>query len=233
MGGDLKLINLSPMVRNSLVTFTPNTYLSLETTENFALADFGETSVNDISFDENKTIDELNNEVKQKEWKKSDINFDKNDIVAELQTLTLNDSNKIRIGSSAENLYRVCDFVLERAHQAGFDEHELAKIKVTVYEASLNAIEHSYFSNPDYWIDVYAVEKNEKFYFIIHDWGRSFEFNPNRNYDVEMAVKERRSGGFGLHIIKRSVDEIYYLPDNKVGNRLVLIKKIEAETKDQ
>jgi anti-sigma regulatory factor (Ser/Thr protein kinase) len=28
-----------------------------------------------------------------------------------------------------------------------------AKIKATIYEASLNAVEHSYFSNPDYWID--------------------------------------------------------------------------------
>ena len=84
----------------------------------------------------------------------------------------------------------------------------------------------THFSNPDYWIDVYAVEENNKFYIIIHDWGRSFEFDPNRNYDVEMAVKERKTGGFGLHIIKRTVDEMYYLNDKKVGNRLVLIKNI-------
>jgi len=77
--------------------------------------------------------------------------------------LSLNDSNKIRVGSSADNLYQVCDFVLDRAQKAGFDEHELAKIKVTVYEASLNAVEHSYFSNPGYWIDVYALKNNNKF----------------------------------------------------------------------
>ncbi len=233
MGGDIKLTNVNPMVRNGMVTFTPNTYLTLETSEKFALADFGETFASDISLDNNKNLDESTSEDQKKEEKEPNLEFEKFDIVSELQSLGLNDANKIRVGSSAENLYQVCDFVLLQARKAGFNEHELAKIKVTVYEASLNAIEHSYFSNPDYWIDVYAIEKNNKFYIIIHDWGRCFEFNPNRNYDVEMAVKERRTGGFGLHIIKRSVDEIYYLADNKIGNRLVLIKKIDVENNGQ
>ena len=71
------------------------------------------------------------------------------------------------------------------------------------------------------------MKNNNKFYIIIHDWGRSFEFDPDREYNVEAAVKQRRTGGFGLAIIKRSVDEIYYLDDKEVGNRLVLIKNIK------
>jgi len=226
MGGDVKLININPFAKNGLVTFTPNTFLTLEPSEDFALSDFGETLDVDPSFD-NKDITSDSKEEKESIANKDiEENKTSKDITTELQTLPLNDSNKIRVDSSPKNLYQVCDFVLERAKKAGFNEHELAKIKVTVYEAGLNAIEHSYFSNPDYWIDVYAVEQKRKFYILIHDWGRSFEFDPDRNYDVEMAVKQRKTGGFGLHIIKRTVDEMYYLNDKKVGNRLVLIKNI-------
>ncbi len=226
MGGDIKLLNINPFAKNALVTFTPNTFLTLEPTEDFALSDFGETLDVDPSFDKKEPIPDLHEKKEPTAIKEIEDNNSNDHISAELQTLPLNDSNKIRVDSSPKNLYQVCDFVLERATKAGFDEHELAKIKVTVYEAGLNAIEHSYFSNPDYWIDVYAVEKNRKFYILIHDWGSSFEFDPNRNYDVEMAVKQRKTGGFGLHIIKRTVDEMYYLNDKKVGNRLILIKKI-------
>ncbi len=59
---------------------------------------------------------------------------------------------------------------------------------------------------------------------IIQDWGESFEFDPTRPYDVEQAVKDRRTGGFGLHIIRRSIDEIKYLSDTDEGNRLILVK---------
>lgn len=232
MGGDIKLININPFTKNGFVTFTPNTFLTLEQSEDFALSDFGETLEVGLSFDKKAITSESKGKKESiaiKEIKENNVN---DNITAELQTLPLNDSNKIRVDSSPKSLYQVCDFVLERAKKAGFDEHELAKIKVTVYEAGLNAIEHSYFSNPDYWIDVYAVEQNRKFYILIHDWGRSFEFDPDRNYDVEMAVKQRKTGGFGLHIIKRTVDEMYYLNDKKVGNRLILIKNINSQWED-
>lgn len=226
LGGDIKLINLNPMVRNGFVTFTPNTFLTYEPSEKYALSDFGETIELDNEFDseDNNQQQESSKKEQPEEKTSTEEQPQSEEILSTLQTLTLNDSNKVRVKSSAGNLYQICDFVVLRAKKAGFDEHELTRIKVTVYEASLNAVEHSYFSNPDYWIDVYAVYKNEKFFIIIHDWGRSFKFDPNREYNVETAVKERRTGGFGLHIIKRSVDEIHYLSDQKVGNRLVLIK---------
>jgi len=229
LGGDIKLMNINPMVKNGLVTFTPRTFLTIEPSEKYALIDFGETFDPENSFELNES-NKRKEHSKKKEIEKraetEDTNNSNKNIIKELQRLTLNDSNKIRVGSSADNLYQVCDFVIDRAKAAGFNEHELAKIKVTVYEASLNAIEHSYFSNTGYWIDTYAIANKNKFYIIIHDWGKSFEFIPDREYNVEAAVKARRTGGFGLFIIKRSVDEIYYLNDNKVGNRLVLVKNI-------
>lgn len=230
LGGNIKLENVNTMVENNLFTFSPNTYLSLESTEKYALHDFGEkVDLDDVyagKQNENNAATTINVEPEIK--KTVEHETQQSAILPVLNSLKLSDDNKVRVNSSSDNLYQICDFILLRAKEAGFDEHELARIKVTVYEACLNVVEHAYYSNPDYWIDVYGVKKQGNFYIIIHDWGRSFDFNPNREYDVEMAVKERKTGGFGLHIIKRSVDEIYYLADQHVGNRLILIKKINS-----
>ncbi len=227
LGGDIKLLNTSAMVKNNMVTFSPTTFLSLEPSEKYALYDFGEkVDLTESPFAETELPQMPEAEEEQTKKLVVEEESQKKSILPILAGLNLNDSKKIRVNSSPENLYQICDFVVQRARKAGFDEHEIAKIKVTVYEASLNVVEHAYFSNPDYWIDVYAVEKDSNFYMVIHDWGTSFDFDPTRDYNVEQAVKERKTGGFGLHIIKRTVDEIYYLSDQKIGNRLILIKKI-------
>ncbi len=230
MGGDVRLINLNPSIRNNLVTFSPRTYLSIEPSEKYALDDFGETFYPHTEFDINENINILTskaqaNEVEQ-ESVEEESHFDRQDNILKLLTLA---QDRIRVQNKVENLYEICDFVLERAVKAGFDLRERGKIKVTIYEACLNVVEHAYFSNPDYWINVYVGYDKEKFIIIIQDWGESFEFDPSRPYDVEQAVKDRRTGGFGLHIIRRSVDEISYLTDPKDGNRLILVKYINAK----
>jgi len=45
LNGDVKIINLSKSAKNNLATFSPTSYLSLETEEKFALEDFQETFV--------------------------------------------------------------------------------------------------------------------------------------------------------------------------------------------
>lgn len=230
MGGDIKLINLNQSIRNNLVTFSPRTYLSIEPSEKYALEDFGETFYPHSEFDISENINilaskALANEIDQ-ESVEEESHFDGQDNIIKLLSLA---QDRIRVQNKVENLYEICDFVLERAVKAGFDLRERGKIKVTIYEACLNVVEHAYFSNPDYWINVYVGYDKEKFIIIIQDWGESFEFDPSRPYDVEQAVKDRRTGGFGLHIIRRSVDEISYLTDPKDGNRLILVKYINAK----
>jgi len=230
MGGDVKIINLNTSIRSNLVTFSPRTYLSIESSESYALYDFGETfrPQNEFDISENVSIlahqdqktaaDRPHEPIAGKYRGDSDI----------LKDATLA-RDHIRVASKVDNLYQICDFVLERAEQAGFDLRERGKIKVTVYEACLNVVEHAYFSNPDHWIDVYVGFDEQVFVIVIQDSGESFDFDPTRPYDVEQAVKDRRTGGFGLHIIRRSVDKIDYISDPEEGNRLILVKFIKTK----
>lgn len=225
MGGDIKLINLKPAARNNLVTFSPRTYLSIGLSEQDALQEFGETFDASARFDiYNKAMDPQATVVHQQRAIKEQSSAAPTTKADKVQRLMAIANDRIRIPSRADRLYDICNFVLDRAERAGFDLRERGKIKVTIYEACLNVVEHAYFSNPDNWIDVYAGFDDKQLVVIIQDWGESFKFDPNQPYDVEQAVKERRTGGFGLHIIRRSVDEIEYMGDQNNGNRLILVK---------
>ncbi|UCE07240.1 MAG: hypothetical protein JSW07_04185, partial [bacterium] len=156
MGGDIKLINLNSSIRNNLVTFSPRTYLSIEPSEKYALYDFDETFVLHTEFDISDTIikkrliakDSINEKSKSKEKEQ----LSGAGSISELIELA---RDGIRVNSKVDNLYEICDFVLVKAEKAGFNLRERGKIKVTVYEACLNVVEHAYFSNPENWIHVY------------------------------------------------------------------------------
>lgn len=132
----------------------------------------------------------------------------------------------LRVESQAANLYRLCDFVTAHAFAAGVSEKDIAKMKIAVYEACLNVIEHAYHSRPDEWIDIHVRYSPARFMIVIQDYGLGFEMKPPKDYDVQEVIDTRRSGGFGLHIIRRAMDGVEYIPDTINGNRLVMMKRL-------
>lgn len=130
----------------------------------------------------------------------------------------------LKTPSIASNLYKICDFVVEHSRKAGMDEKQIVKSKIAVYEACLNVIEHAYHSRPDNWIEVWVEYNAEYFKITIQDYGQSFERKQVAEYDVEAAVERRQTGGFGLHIIERSMDKVEYFANGVDGNRLILTK---------
>jgi anti-sigma regulatory factor (Ser/Thr protein kinase) len=152
------------------------------------------------------------------------------ELARQLEAPPANDAEKrfeLRVESRTDNLYRLCDFVTAHAFTAGLSEKEISKMKIAVYEACLNVIEHAYHSRPDEWIDLRVRYSPDRFMIIIQDKGLSFEMKPPKDYDVHEVMDERRSGGFGLHIIRRAMDGVEYLPDAVNGNRLVMVKRLQ------
>ena len=300
--GDVKIINLSSSAKSNLVTFSPTSYLSLETEEKYALEDFQETFVPENEILES-TQDEINDAADQEVSKSfrgetpvsiqnesaqqiedkasvEDQASPKVDIVedpfieqlestfqnAQLQHEPNPDKvekkeiqepteppptqaspkteevtetpepqetyqekrHHLRVKSIAKNLYSICDFVTVYAEKAGLDNKEVGKTKIAVYEASLNVIEHAYHSNPENWIDVWVEIDAEKITIEIQDYGYSFEGISKKRYDVQSAMDKAQTGGFGLYIIRRSMDEIEYHPDEERGNRLIMIKYLNT-----
>jgi anti-sigma regulatory factor (Ser/Thr protein kinase) len=222
--GDVKLVNVADSARNNLVTFSPLTYLSLEEKESEAeqhlLMD------TDGKDEEAGAFYEANDHERAGEplFEPTEISrFGNIGIREEAGDVQ---SHHLRVESIASNLYRLCDFVTDHARLAGMEEKDVGKIKIAVYEACLNVIEHAYHSNPNYWIELTVNYTPDQFAIVIQDRGIPFEMPKFEVYDVEEAMQKRRTGGFGLHIIRRATDEVDYKSDPVNGNRLTMIKKL-------
>jgi anti-sigma regulatory factor (Ser/Thr protein kinase)/anti-anti-sigma regulatory factor len=143
---------------------------------------------------------------------------------ADLEGFDQGKSNRIRIEATVEALNDAVDFVLERGLRTGLEKIELSKLKIAVYEAAMNVIEHGYEFDPGRMIDFEVTRLEQRLRVVIADKGKPFNIYDQKDYNVESAFQEKREGGFGLYIIRRSVDEIHYESDVKSGNRLTLIK---------
>jgi anti-sigma regulatory factor (Ser/Thr protein kinase) len=138
-------------------------------------------------------------------------------------------TSAIDIPSRVDALYRACDFVLAIAARLGFGESDLSKIKISVYEASLNAIEHAYHSDASQKVCVKVVTGPDKMVIQIIDRGDGFEVKTSEDFDAIAAAAARRTGGMGLHIIRRSMDKVTYLRDAKNGNCLIMEKRLPLQ----
>jgi anti-sigma regulatory factor (Ser/Thr protein kinase)/anti-anti-sigma regulatory factor len=210
--GDLKLINVAASARNNLVTFSPLTYLSVEKDEAGALDQFDDGTVSEeapaVIADDIAEFPEIER------------------LTAALESIPEEQGYHFRAQSAPANLYSICDFVTEHARRAGMQEREIGKTKIAVYEACLNVIEHAYHSNPNEWIDVWVDYDDVRFTIVIKDTGTGFDLRERKDYDVEEAMDHRRTGGFGLYIIQRSMDHLEYTTDPVQGNRLTMVKNL-------
>ncbi|MCG8608142.1 ATP-binding protein [bacterium] len=236
LNGELKLVNVSRSAKNNLATFSPLSYLSVEKDETFALQDFGipEKQENDMEVDtddivEDPLIERLDQsceeEVGERYYQVSE------EILTEELTpknYGAEPENHLRVNSDPKNLYTICDFVTGFADEAGFSAKDIGKMKIAVYEACLNIIEHAYHSNPENWIDVWADFDNEKLTIIVRDYGKGFEGLNIQDYNVLTAMDHRQTGGFGLYIIRRSMDEVEYTSDEGRGNKLRMVKYLNS-----
>ncbi len=219
LNGDVKLVNVSHTAKRNLTTFTPISYLSLEGDEKYVLEAFHDTM--SIAQEQIAPIEEIAEVPLLNQIEES---FNHISVSKEKEKTKSEPGNHLRVKSVATNLYSICDFVTQFAEKAGMEIKDIGKTKIAVYEACLNVIEHAYHSNPDNWIDVWVDYDDHKFTIVIQDYGIGFKFEPKEGYDVLAAMNGRQTGGFGLYIIRRSMDEVDYQSDSTHGNRLIMVK---------
>lgn len=92
----------------------------------------------------------------------------------------------------------------ELAPQAAFD------LQAAVDEAVANAIEHGYGGRPDGRVEVEAVLRPEALTVCVRYHG--VEFDPARHPipDLKTTLGERRLHGYGLHLMRRLVDDLAF-----------------------
>ena len=132
----------------------------------------------------------------------------------------------LHVPSSTENLAMIRDFVTSIGARAGFDDNEVMRITLAVDEACANVIEHAYSSDATRAVSVRAVIDNDELSFVIVDNGRGFDPSWVKQEDVEELIRQRRSGGLGLRLIRTIMDDVQYqiVPGEK--NELRMVKRL-------
>lgn len=133
----------------------------------------------------------------------------------------------LHVPSSTEHLALIRDFIGNIGAKAGLDENEITKITLAVDEAVANVIEHAYGSDDTREVTIRAVLDEEAVKFDIIDNGKGFDPGLIKPKELEQLVKERRSGGLGLRLIRTVMDDVQYqiVPGEK--NELRMIKKLK------
>ena len=204
-GGDLYVFNLHSKVEEDLSLFNPKAYLSVARIVS-APATF-EPSLEEDSTEE------------KRQPATASVSSEASGLRKEI--------SEIEISFHEDQVYKACDFVIKEANEMGFPVNEISRIKIAVYEACLNAIQHSNKAGNDNNMTVQVEKMGDMLQINVFDRGRGFLVDNTEEYDVTEAASHRKTGGMGLHIIRKAMDKVDYKMNPILGNRLMMIKYLK------
>jgi serine/threonine-protein kinase RsbW len=133
----------------------------------------------------------------------------------------------LQVPSSTENLALIREFVTAVGRQAQLEEPEISNLELAVDEACANVIEHAYGHDITKEVVVRAKFDEESLRISVIDEGRGFDPGSTPQDSVEQLIHARKSGGLGIRLIKKLMDEVSYeiMPGQK--NELHMTKRIK------
>ena len=134
-------------------------------------------------------------------------------------------TKRITLVAEMETLGAFRAFVERTCHAAGISGTTVDDLKLAVDEASMNVIMHGYEGMDPGSLMLELVIGPAKIEVTLTDFGHPFEpYDPGAP-DPDTLLGDRAPGGFGLHFIHQTMDDVAYRND-VVGNHVVLVKKL-------
>ncbi len=137
----------------------------------------------------------------------------------------MNIERKIELKSKTENLKIIREFVSDFAKEKGFSVKEISDMILAVDEAATNIIKHAYGFDEDKEIIVNVKLENNKLEISLIDFGKKFDPDKAKLPDIKESLKLKKSGGLGIYLMKKLMDDVIYEIDNPNYNKITLIKK--------
>jgi len=116
----------------------------------------------------------------------------------------------LTVPSSTRYLEDVREFVAQHAVDAEFTPDAVEQLKMAVDEACTNVIEHAYQGQSEQPIDIAVIVQPDRLTVRIRDEGRSFNAAQYREPDLVQFARNRKAGGFGVHIMRQLMDQVEY-----------------------
>ena len=131
----------------------------------------------------------------------------------------------LTVPAALTSLERVHEFVIDATAQAGLDDHTAWQVQLAVDEAVTNIMQHGYDSGQDGVIELGWQIVRDELLITLRDRGRRFDPDSVPTPDVTSPLEERQSGGLGLFLMNKLMDEVSFESD-ATGNLLTMIKRL-------
>ena len=130
--------------------------------------------------------------------------------------------DEIRLGAKLENLEQVLAFVDEHLEAAGCPLKAQMQIDVAVEEMFVNIAQYAYAPGTGDAVIRMGIEDGHAVV-TLKDWGVPFDPLAKEDPDVTLPAEERRIGGLGIFMVKKSMEDIRYAYEN--GQNILTFKK--------
>ena len=131
---------------------------------------------------------------------------------------------KLKVASMAQNLETIREFISDIAVNAGFDPDAASQIELAVDEACTNAIKHAHSYNSEKTLELSVILREKRIEITIKDVGKGFDVTRVAKPDLEKYMHEAKKGGFGIHLMRKLMDEVHFDFNPGKGNRVTLVK---------
>lgn len=134
---------------------------------------------------------------------------------------------RLQISASTDNLQIIRDFIHHLTSEAGFSAEQIDQIELAVDEACTNVIKHAYRYDASRLIDLKILLDPEKIEIVITDYGPGFDPQKLPEPDINHSMKTAKSGGLGIHLMKKVMDRVTFniKPGQKTEVHLIKFKK--------
>ena len=124
-----------------------------------------------------------------------------------------------------ESLAQISDLIVQQAKEAGLDEAAVYAVDLAVDEAFTNIIEHAYGGEGKGNIQCTCLVKEDGLTITLRDFGQPFNPDKIPAPNVKARLKDLRSGGAGLFLIRKMMDEVRFEFNPNSGNVLTMVKR--------
>ena len=115
-------------------------------------------------------------------------------------------------------------FTEEHLNAIGCDESLVFQITMAVEEIFVNISHYAYDGREGEAEITFSYDENSKMVeMTFSDSGIPFDPTRSASPDITLKPGERKSGGMGIHIVKKTMDEVLY--DYPGGKNLLTIRK--------
>jgi anti-sigma regulatory factor (Ser/Thr protein kinase) len=130
--------------------------------------------------------------------------------------------NRLVIDSRLEAVAEARAWVAERASQAGFPSDAIGDLELAVTEAVANVVCHAYGGEPGHEIILSLDVDEEALTLTIRDFARR-QFDGN--CPTPVLNGELMECGYGVLLIRETMDEVCYDTSAEIGTTLTLVKR--------